>query len=97
MTYVYEKGQEQENVSFDVSELEKLYADLLSSNDIIHAIHVSRFAESLNSQNELLRKKLTVVFTDRVDKYGFNQILEPDSFLHSMNKVGVSRNFERLV
>ena len=47
MTYVYEKGQEQENVSFDVSELEKLYADLLSSNDIIHVIHVTRFTGKL--------------------------------------------------
>ena len=55
MTYVYEKGQE--NVSFDVSELEKLYADLLSSNGIIHAIHVSRFAGKLISRIPKLEKR----------------------------------------
>ena len=61
---------------------------MLASNGIIHAIHVSRFADKLISripelEKRTIKNRRTVVLTDRVDEYVFNQILEPDSFLHS--------------
>ena len=53
---------------------------------------MSRFADKLISripelEKRTIKKKLFFIFTDRVDEYVFNQILEPDSFLHSINKV----------
>ena len=60
ITYVYEKGCEDENISFDVSELERLYASLLAVNGIHYTSHVSRFADELVSRiPELEKRKVT--------------------------------------
>ena len=49
---------------------------------------MSRFADKLISRiPELDKRKLTVVFTDRVDEYVFNQIIEPDSMNKDVNPI----------
>ena len=92
MAYIYEKEQEQENVLFDVSELEELYYNQLSLFNIQYTKHVSRFADKLASsipelEIRRIKRKLTVFFKQRVDSYVLNEILEPNSFLQSVNKV----------
>ena len=89
MMHIYEKGQEQDNVSFEVSELENLYSDLLSSNGIHYATYVSRFAEKLTTripglEVRTIKNKLSVFFKRRVDECVLNHVLEPDSFMRSV-------------
>ena len=90
MNYVYEKGQEQENVSFQVSDLEDLYYDQLSINGIEYSKHTSRFANKLVSnipdlEIRTINNKLSVFFKDSLDV--LSEALEPDSYLRSINKV----------
>ena len=83
--------QSEIEVSFEVAELEGLYAELLDFDNIPYTSHVSRFADRLVSEIPGLEKrvigKVFVVFSDDI-----NNIVLEDTIIAKINFTYQKRN-----
>ena len=80
--------------SFEVTELESMYANLLHHNIIPYIRHVSRFADKLISavpeleqRSVKVKKKFTLYFSHDIDHNLLGDLQEPDFFIKSLSKV----------
>ena len=103
VSYIYDRRESTGGeISFLVSELEKLYIDLLEFDNIECTSHVSRFTERLISvipqlEKRIVKKKAVVVFSDSLNNI-LPEVLIPNTFMKPVMKtVSPIRNDMRTV
>ena len=93
VNYIQEKRmcQSEIEVSFEVAELEGLYAELLDFDNIPYTSHVSRFADRLVSEIPGLEKrvigKVFVVFSDDINNIVLEDTIKAESYVKSLLKL----------
>ena len=94
VNYVYDKKRYESVNSFEVASLEKLYIELLSHDNIEQTSHVSRFAENLldsipEVEKRVVNKKNVIFFSKDVDDFLFDEYMEPNDFIKTMNRIAL--------
>ena len=92
VNHIYDQKRYESVSSFEVSELEKTYLNLLKNDNIEQASHVSTFCESLlesipEVEKRTIKKSIIYFFLTIFRDVIFEEYIKTDDYIKLMNRV----------